>query len=373
MRAQGDRVKLLALTPDFPPAQGGIQVLIDRVLRHAEQLESLVVTLVSPGASDFDSRQPYSVRRVRRVPGSRRAGFAALNLAAVRHALTFRPDAVLSGHIVTAPASWLVGRLLGIPTIQYLYADEIRAAPRLAAFALRRASAVVAISAHAEALARAAGASAEHIHLIPPGIDPVPDPSPERNGRPTVLTVARLEDEYKGHDVVLEAMKLIRERVPDVLWAVVGDGSLRPRLERLAREYGVDDHVDFLGQLDDGERDRWYRRAHVFVMPSRLPEAGGGEGFGIVYMEASAHALPVVGANVAGARDAVVDGTTGLLVDPTDPAAVAEAVTGLLQERERAMRMGRAGAEHAKRFAWPLISNRVQDLVLEQISANSTR
>ena len=111
-------------------------------------------------------------------------------------------------------------------------------------------------------------------------------------GPPTLLTVARLEDEYKGHDVVLRALTAIRERVPDVTWVVVGEGSLRPRLEGLAAKYGVEEQVRFLGDLSDEERDRWYRSAHVFVMPSRLPPDGGGEGFGIVYLEAAAHGLP---------------------------------------------------------------------------------
>ncbi len=100
-------------------------------------------------------------------------------------------------------------------------------------------------------------------------------------------------------------------------------------------------------------------------MPSRLPAGGAGEGFGIVYLEAGVHGLPVVAGNVGGALDAVVDGTTGLLVDPTRPRPVADAVSRLLLDREAAGRMGAAGSEHAHDFAWPAIAGRVEALLTE--------
>jgi phosphatidylinositol alpha-1,6-mannosyltransferase len=231
---------------------------------------------------------------------------------------------------------------------------------------------VVVLSEHTAHLALSAGVEADRIHRIPPGVDQVKDADANRDGPPTLLTVARLEDEYKGHDVVLRALKVIRERVPDATWVVVGEGALRSRLERLAVDYGVEEQVRFLGELSDRERDRWYRDAHVFVMPSRLPAGGGGEGFGIVYMEAAAHALPVVAGDVAGARDAVIHGETGLLVDPTDHLAVADATAGLLLDPEKRTRLGRRGAERAAAFAWPKIARRVEDLVLELAERDPT-
>jgi glycosyltransferase involved in cell wall biosynthesis len=100
-------------------------------------------------------------------------------------------------------------------------------------------------------------------------------------------------------------------------------------------------------------------------MPSRLPPDGGGEGFGIVYLEAGLHALPVVAGNVAGALDAVVDGETGLLVDPTDHVAVADAISSLILDPELAERLGRAGERRAREHSWPVIARRVEDLLLE--------
>jgi phosphatidyl-myo-inositol dimannoside synthase len=357
--------RLLVLTPDFPPGRGGIQLLLDRVIRHSPSFASRVVTMTSPGAREFDAEQPFEVRRVNWLPGSRRASFGLLNAVGLREARRFRPHAVLSGHIVTAPAAWAIRKALGPRAVQYLYADEVRAAPRLCGFALRDAGAVVAISRHAEAMARAFGAEGSRIHRIPPGVDLPRGRAPAtRADRPTLLTVARLDDEYKGHDVILRALPLIKRQVPDVFWVVIGDGALRPRLERQAAEAGLTEAVRFLGEVSDAERDRWYGTAHVFLMPSRLPAEGGGEGFGIVYLEAAARGLPVVGGNVAGAVDAVVPGETGLLVDPTDPAAIASAVAELLQSPERVAEMGRNAAAHARQFAWPVIARQVEEVIL---------
>jgi phosphatidylinositol alpha-1,6-mannosyltransferase len=225
---------------------------------------------------------------------------------------------------------------------------------------------VIAVSAHSERLAVDAGADPARVHRVLNGVDLPVGPRTQPAARPTIVTVARLEDSYKGHDVMIRALPLLRARIPDVEWLVVGDGKLRPGLERLAVEAGVGDAVRFLGELSDADRDAALQRARVFAMPSRLPPGGvGGEGFGIAYLEAAAHGLPVVAGDVGGALDAVVDGETGILVDPEDPAAVAEALTALLLDPDHARALGEAGARRAQDFAWPAVARRFEDIVLD--------
>jgi glycosyltransferase involved in cell wall biosynthesis len=103
-------------------------------------------------------------------------------------------------------------------------------------------------------------------------------------------------------------------------------------------------------------------------MPSRVESSGAGEGFGIVYVEAGARGLPVVAGNAAGALDAVIDGETGFLVDPERPEAIAEALVELLQDRERAKRMGRAGWERARLLSWDQATAGVET-VLDEVMA----
>jgi phosphatidylinositol alpha-1,6-mannosyltransferase len=161
--------------------------------------------------------------------------------------------------------------------------------------------------------------------------------------------------------------------VPDARWVVVGEGSLRGELEAMAASLDVADCVTFTGRLDDEARDDWLDRAHVFAMPSRLlPGGRGGEGFGIVYLEAGAHGLPCVAGNVGGSVDAVIDGETGLLVDPTDHVAVADAIADLLLDPGLRKRLGDAGHARAEKLSWAHMAEQVDDLI-ERVVAEAKR
>ena len=303
------------------------------------------------------------------MPVGRRAGLVALNGLALAHARSFRPEVILCGHIVAAPAALLASRFSGAPVVAYLYADEGPAQPRLARLTFRSAAATIALGSYGRELAVTLGAPRDRVVTIAPGVDPPMLPRCARCDEPLIVTIARLTDRYKGHDVVLDALPAIRERVAGARWVVVGDGPLRGELEARAAALGVSEIVTFAGSVSDSERDAWLDRARVFVMPSRLPPGGaGGEGFGIVFLEAGAHGLPVVAGAVAGALDAVLDGETGVLVDPESPRAVADAVAGLLLDPERARRLGDAGARRAAEFTWQRMVERVEDVLLAAIA-----
>lgn len=360
--------RVLVLTPDFPPERGGIQILIHRIVQHLKHFRARVVTLDSEGAAAFDCRQSFEVERVR-APAGRRGAIAAINARSLSAAFRYRPDVVLSGHVVVSPGGLAVRRLLGVPVVQYLHADELRARASLSGFAIRRADLNIAVSRYTAGLAVDLGAAERRVRRVPNGVDP-PEASPTprvKSPRPTVVTVSRLTDRFKGHDVLMRAMPLIRARVPDVQWTIVGGGPLRAPLERLAAAVGVADAVHFAGELPDAERDALLARSHVFCMPARLPATGGGgEGFGIAFLEASAQGLPVVAGNVAGALDAVAHEATGLLVEPTDHLAVSEAVSALLLDGERASMMGVAGRRRAaSSFSWPSVVAQVESVLLE--------
>jgi len=363
-------MRILLPTPDYPPMPGGIQLLLERLVRHS-RFSYEIVTL---GALAGPNRASTS-NGVMRAPrfGGHRSEVGVLNMLTLGRAILRRPDVVLSGHIVTGPAALAVQALLGAPVIQYLYGDELRDRPGLSRLVAQRAKASVAISSHTRRLALALGAPADSIHLILPGVDPPvappPEPAPRETGAaPTIITVARLEDRYKGFDVMIQALPLIRARVPHARWVVVGDGSLRDELQAMVNSRGLAECVTFAGALSDEGRDGWLDRADVFVMPSRLMPGslGGGEGFGIVYLEAGIHRLPCVAGNVGGSVDAVIDGETGLLVDPTDHVAVANALADLLLDPPLRLRLGRAGRARAEQLSWTHMAEEI-DALIERI------
>ncbi len=144
----------------------------------------------------------------------------------------------------------------------------------------------------------------------------------------------------KGYRHLLDGAALLERTKPGVHWILVGDGELRSELEAQARRLGLASHVHFTGWRDDVAE--LLTLADVFVLPSES------EGFGRVLVEAMAMGCPVVATNVGGIPDIVLDGETGLLVEPANPVAFAHAVRTLLDEPTRAARLGAAGRARAE-------------------------
>lgn len=347
---------------------GGIQHLVHRVVSNLNRVTVRTLAPTAAGAAAADQHEGLDVVRIGPAR-HRQATIASINGWAIAEAARFRPDVVLSAHVITSPGARAVTLTQRIPFLQYLYATEIGARPTLAGFAQRGARASIAISHYTRDLALQAGGDPARLTIIAPGVDLGPSRRCARpDGPPTIVTVARIVDRYKGHDVMARALPLVLSRVPNARWVVIGSGALREQIERLVAMTGVSEHVIFTGPLNDAERDKWLDRAHVFAMPSRIRSGRAGEGFGIAYVEAGVHGLPVVAGNVGGALDAVVDGETGVLVDPTDHLAVADALTDLLFDDDLAARMGAAGRRRAEASAWPMVARRVEDLLLKVAS-----
>jgi phosphatidylinositol alpha-1,6-mannosyltransferase len=135
-----------------------------------------------------------------------------------------------------------------------------------------------------------------------------------------------------------------------VQYVIVGSGPDEERLRQIVDHHGLHDAVHFAGRVPWDDLLLYYNAADVFVMPSR-EDPPDVEGFGLVFLEANACGTPVIGANAGGVPDAIVDGTTGYLVPPADPAALADALASVLTHPEQARAMGRAGRYRAATVA----------------------
>jgi phosphatidylinositol alpha-1,6-mannosyltransferase len=166
-----------------------------------------------------------------------------------------------------------------------------------------------------------------------------------------LLTVARLAPN-KGHLRVLERLPALRRRFPRLVYLIVGSGGQRAALVRRAAELGVRDAVVFTGRVPDVRP--FYHACDVFVMASTPHRPGGkaGEGFGMAYVEAGACGKPVVASSSGGGGEIVLDGETGHVVDPEDPAALEAALAALLGDPERARAFGARAREQVSRFDW---------------------
>ena len=158
-----------------------------------------------------------------------------------------------------------------------------------------------------------------------------------------IVSVGRLVPR-KGQDVLLEALPLIIEKVPDVHILMVGQGPYEEKLRAILARNACSEYVTFTGRIHYEDLPRYICAGDLFVMPSRSRLAGlEVEGLGIVYLEASACGLPVVAGDSGGAPDAVKEGITGFVVNGTSREAVAQAATEILLNPELRRSMGEAG------------------------------
>jgi phosphatidylinositol alpha-1,6-mannosyltransferase len=151
----------------------------------------------------------------------------------------------------------------------------------------------------------------------------------------------------KGQDSLIRALPRIQERTgQDVALLIVGGGPYRADLQALVDQMGLGSDVVITGGVPWEELPAHYAAGDVFAMPCRTRQGGWDvEGLGIVYLEASATALPVVSGDSGGAPDAVREGETGFIVGGRDQDALVARVSQLLTDRELAAAMGRAGRE----------------------------
>ena len=348
--------RTLIVTNDFPPRRGGIQSFVHAL---AARLPEGTVTVYAPawkGAAEFDARQSFPVIRhptslMLPVPAvSRRAAAiarehgcdtvlfgAAAPLGLITPALRKRAGvtravALTHGH----EAGWAA--LPGARALLRRIGDEVDVVTYLGEYFRVR-------------LARALSPEAQRRMVrLAPGVDVTffrPGAGGETvrqrlglNNRPVVACVSRMVPR-KGQDTLITAWPEIKAQVSDAVLLLVGDGPYAPALRRLARRRQAADVV-FTGPVPWPELPGYYDATDVFAMPCRTRRGGlDVEGLGIVYLEASASGLPVIGGDSGGAPDAILDGETGYVV--RDAASLAARTIELLEDPAKARAMGEKG------------------------------
>ena len=248
-------------------------------------------------------------------------------IAALREALAGRVDLVIGGHINLAPLTALVAWLKAAPSMLMIHGIDAWKAHRSALVRRSLASFDYVVGVSNVTLERFASWSKvekSRTRLLPncvdtsrygPGSKPAALADGLRlTGRTVIMTLGRLanEERYKGFDEVMEAIPALVKQVPNVTYLICGDGPDRARLEAKAQRLGVGERVVFTGFIPESRKADYYRLADAYVMPSQ------GEGFGIVFLEALACGIPVMGSRIDGGREALLDGELGILVSPSD-------------------------------------------------------
>lgn len=331
--------RILALVSDCYGARGGIarynQDLFDALADGDAEI------LVLPRHGDArGTALPVGVRQNPSIFGR-----LAYSLAAIVAAWRFRPiDTVFCGHVFMAPLGFLLARLFSARYWVQAHGTDVWQDRRgLVRWLIENADLVTTVSRETRRILLAwVDLPPERVRVLPDTVQDVftlgPAPAGLRDrlklgAGPVLLTVGRLasNERYKGHEPVFSVLSRLREKYPNLIHVVAGDGDDRARLESVAAELAPG-AVRFLGFVPDADLPDLYRLADLYVMPSTE------EGFGIVYLEAAACGLRVVGGKGGGTADAIPDERVGVIVDPADRDALAHAI-------ERQLQMGRADPE----------------------------
>lgn len=390
--------RAMLLSEIFPPKVGGSGRWFWEVYRRLPRDRVLIAAGDDELASDFDARHEVEIERipltfpsrfVRPISfGSYRTAYRCLlRLARLRGVQTIHcgrpvPEGLLG--------LWLKWRT-GIGYACYSHGEDVnlsnaeqvpawhrravyssRELGQLVGLVLRGADFVVANSQNtSDILTGRWKLPAEKVRVLHPGVDAsefVPaarDASVRRRlgwrEGPVVLTVGRLQ-RRKGQDMMIRALGAIGAELPNLLYAIVGDGEDLERLRALARDEGVEDQVLFMGALSDEELVECYQQCDLFVLPNREIE-GDIEGFGMVLLEAQACGRPVVAGASGGTAETMREGKTGFVIPCDEPTALAELVVDLIKEPERLDTLGAEARRWVEtRFDWTAVSSKASEL-----------
>jgi glycosyltransferase involved in cell wall biosynthesis len=383
-------VRCLLIASTFPPIHGGSAVVYDNLCQFMPAGSIRVLTAKKnylnnapvAGWQEHDAAANYPVDRTDflRPPvlpppanvlvSAWRLVFkdfplhAKALLAAARIVREHRINVVCIGELVAG--SWLgmaLRKLYRVKVIVYVHGEEIttvtggRLSGNKRKDYLHAADKIVAVSSFTcDALTSIMDVKSESIVLIQNGVDTERfTPGPINPGlvakhkladKKVVVTVGRMVARKGVDKAVLAIGKLLRHR-QDLHYLILGDGELRPEVERIIASEGLGEHVTLVGKVSDSELVDYLRLSDLFLMPNRTMPDGDTEGFGLVFREANACRKPVIGGRAGGVVEAVQENHSGLLVDGNDIDAIATAVERVLDDDALAERLSDGGLQLA--------------------------
>ncbi len=363
----GTAQPLFLITHEFFPRRGGIATFTEEMAKASSKL-GYDVEVWAQAAHPSTQNKPWPFR-LKRLPllGSHDLS-CQLKLMReliaerrrLRYATVYLPEPgpmlamMLLQHINTFRPKRLILTFHGSEILRFHRNPVTR---QLAGQLIRRATRISTLTHYTRRLLCERFPMAEGKVFLTPGalrsdFAVVHSPGAESRRKVIILTVARLHPR-KGQLHTLRALQSLAPRFREQIeyWVVGGHG--KEGYDALLRREAAkgDLQVRFFGDVSDEELDQIYDRADIFAMTS-VDHGVSVEGFGLVYLEAAAHGLPVIGHSVGGVSEAVVHGSTGILVPPDRPAQLAAAFETLIADPAERQRLGRAGREWALRNHW---------------------
>jgi phosphatidylinositol alpha-1,6-mannosyltransferase len=282
--------------------------------------------------------------------------------------LADRPAWILFDHLGIARPQVFVPAPLRAPYTVFLHSLEVwRPLPLHRKRALLNAEFLIANSQYTADRARAMHPDLPAIHICHLALDEQGPPATDldrallaRMTDRSVLLVGRMvsAERHKGHDQLLDVWSDVLGKVPSAQLVIAGQGDDVSRYQAKARDLGIDRHVLFAGSVSEATLHALYDRAAAYAMPATA------EGFGLVYLEAMSHRLPVIASTADAAREIVVDTETGFLIAPDDRHALVDRLVRLLEDEPLRRRLGDTGyARWRAQFSYTRFQARLEEIL----------
>ncbi|MCA9412491.1 MAG: glycosyltransferase family 4 protein [Candidatus Omnitrophica bacterium] len=377
-------MKIALITADFPPIEGGLSRLSTDLAHflHANDSLSGVLAPELKGGDPFDQSVDYPISRVsgynwgvsRIVPGFVRS-------FEFRRAILPHTDQILAiNPSFGGLYGWMGSKMGGMPPyslfaygFEFLKCEDSAWKKGLLLKLYSNARKVFAISRFTREELIRFGVPTEKVYLCPLGVDtevfrPEKIPgksrlklSPETEG-PILLSVGRLI-ERKNHLQVLKCLKQLRGDFAGIEYWIVGRGPEEKKLKSFVRKEGLEKQVKFWGLIPDEDLPQFYQACDLFLLPAKQ-EGASVEGLGLVLQEAAACGKPTVGGRSGGIPDALIDGSTGLLVEPDNTEELCSKLSTLLSSPEKMERMGKAGLDWVRsERSWEVCVKRLVEMM----------
>ena len=365
-------MNICLFTPSFLPDFGGMEIVLDKLAKQFQSRDHKPIVVAQRSRHNPEIPQlPYEVTYYPR-PRSAVWLLQYVKYVLVREYKKHRFD-IIHAHMAY-PTGYIAVKLrkrMGVPVVITSHKGDVIPESRYRrrhitrkrmCWAIENADAVTGVSSELKNIIDKLTSNKANSFVIPNGVDMPPDSAgsvpkscAEIAGKPFILTLGRLHH-YKGLDLLLEAIKILREKkikIPPLV--IAGDGKEMGNLRRQTTELQLDDKVVFTGAVFGDQKHWLLRNCKLFLQPSRA------EGMPLTVLEAMAYGKAVIGTKISGIMELITNGENGILVEPGDSLSLSQAIKNLCENPKLEYMQDKARAS-VSQMTWPVIAERYLEL-----------
>lgn len=367
------RKKILFCLERFPPSIGGAETLFYNTCKMFHPEDIIVLTRKFKGYKKFDQNQKFRIIRYKDFTYDEKKFF--FQFMKIRKIIKkYKIEKIVIGNDKLCILALMIKFFLRKKYVIYAHGENmVKKEGRIYRFfsrlAMKNARLLISVSDSTAKLAKELNRntvtiynSVEKDRFFPKNKNKKLVNKYGLKNKKIILTLSRLQ-ENKGHDKVILALPLLLKKHPNLAYLIAGTGECEVYLKSLVKRLDLEEKVIFTGAVPPKDLNDIYNLADVFIMPNRRRKTGYHEGFGIVFLEAAACGIPVIGGSKGGSVSAIKENYNGLLVNSIDEKDIYEKIDFLLSNNKKRKEMGKNGIEWAKNFTYEKSFSKLKKLL----------